>query len=81
MSRKIASATLTSLCLVLSACGGGGDGGSGTRQVAPVGAYEIAERGEHLQFFGEGLDPFNMPRKHALQHHKVGHLEIEDWES
>ena len=28
-----------------------------------------------------GLDPFNMPRKHALQHHKVGHLHIEDWES
>jgi hypothetical protein len=57
------------------------DDGSGTRHVAPVGAYEIAERGEHLQFFGEGLDPFDMPRKHALQHHKVGHLEIEDWES
>ena len=28
MYRKIASATLTSLCLALSACGGGGDGGS-----------------------------------------------------
>ena len=55
--------------------------GSGSRLVAPVGAYEIAEEGEHLQFFAEGLDTFRMPRKHALQHHKVGHLEIEDWQS
>ena len=55
--------------------------GSGARQVAPVGSYDIAEVGEHLQFFGEGFDPFQMPRKHALQHHKVGNLEIEDWES
>ena len=54
---------------------------SGARQVAPVGAYDIAEVGEHLQFFGEGFDPFQMPRKHALQHHKVGNLEIEDWQS
>ena len=57
------------------------DDGSGTRQVAPVGSYDIAEVGEHLQFFGEGFDPFQMPRKHALQHHKVGNLEIEDWQS
>ena len=55
--------------------------GSGTRQVAPVGSYDIAEVGEHLQFFAEGFDPFQMPRKHALQHHKVGNLEIEDWQS
>jgi hypothetical protein len=55
--------------------------GSGTRLVAPVGAYEIAETGEHLQFFAEGFDPFAMPRQHALQHRKVGNLEIEDWES
>jgi hypothetical protein len=55
--------------------------GSGSRLVAPVGSYEIAEVGEHLQFFAEGRDPFQMPRKHALQHHKVGHLEIEDWQS
>lgn len=55
--------------------------GSGTQQVAPVGSYDIAEVGEHLQFFGEGFDPFQMPRKHALQHHKVGNLEIEDWQS
>ena len=55
--------------------------GSGARQVAPVGSYDIAEVGEHLQFFGEGFDPFQMPRKHALQHHKVGNLEIEDWQS
>lgn len=55
--------------------------GSGARQVAPVGSYDIAEVGEHLQFFGEGFDPFQMPRKHALQHHKVRDLEIEDWES
>jgi len=31
--------------------------GSGGRLVAPVGAYDIAEVGEHLQFFGEGFDP------------------------
>lgn len=55
--------------------------GSGNRAVAPVGSYEIAEMGEHLQFFGEDLDPFRMPRKHALEHHRVGHLEIEDWQS
>ena len=55
--------------------------GSGSRLVAPVGAYDIAEVGEHLQFFAEGFDPFHMPRKHALQHHKVGNLEIEDWRS
>jgi hypothetical protein len=47
--------------------------------VAPVGAYEIAEVGEHFQFSAEGLNPFQMPRKHALMHHKSGHLEIEDW--
>ena len=56
------------------------DGSSG-RLVAPVGAYEIAERGEHLHFFAEGMDPFQMPKRHALQHHKVGNLEIEDWQS
>jgi len=55
--------------------------GSGTKLVAPVGAYDIAELGEHLQFFAEGFDPFTLPRKHALQHHKVGNLEIEDWQS
>jgi len=55
--------------------------GSGMQQVAPVGSYDIAEVGEHLQFFAEGFDPFRMPRKHALQHHKVGNLEIEDWQS
>ena len=55
--------------------------GSGSRLVAPVGAYDIAELGEHLHFFGEGLDPFQMPKKHALQYHKVGHLEVEDWQS
>ena len=27
--------------------------GSGGRLVAPVGSYEIAEQGEHLQFFAE----------------------------
>lgn len=55
--------------------------GSGTQMIAPVGAYEIAEEGEHLHFFGEGFDPFRLPRKHALQYHKVGNLEIEDWQS
>jgi len=55
--------------------------GSGAGQVAPVGSYDIAEVGEHLQFFGEGFDPFQMPRKHALQHPKVGNLESEDWHS
>ena len=55
--------------------------GSGSRLVAPVGAYDIAEVGEHLQFFAEDGDPFQMPKKHALQHHKVGNLEIEDWQS
>jgi hypothetical protein len=54
--------------------------GAGRPAVAPVGAYDIAEVGEHLQFFGED-DPFRMPRKHALQHHKIGNLEIEDWQS
>ena len=48
---------------------------------APVGSCETAELGEHLQFFAEGRDPFQMPRKHAPQHHKLGHLEIEDWQS
>jgi hypothetical protein len=57
------------------------DDSAGTRQMAPVGSYDIAEVAEHLQFFGEGFDPFQMPRKHALQHHKVGNLEIEDWQS
>ena len=32
--------------------------GSGGRLVAPVGAYDIAELGEHLQFFAEGSIPF-----------------------
>ncbi len=54
---------------------------SGSPVVAPVGAYEIAEVGEHFQFSAEGIDPFHMPRKHALYHHKVGHLEIDDWNS
>lgn len=53
----------------------------GTRQVAPVGAYEIAEAGEHFQFFSEDGDPFQMRREHALDHHRSGHLHIEDWES
>ena len=52
-----------------------------TRQVAPVGAYEIAEAGEHFQFFGEDGDAFRMHRSHALEHHRAGHLQIEDWES
>lgn len=56
------------------------DGSSGPL-VAPVGSYDIAEVGEHLQFFAEDGVPFTMPRKHALQHHKIGHLEIEDWQS
>jgi hypothetical protein len=47
--------------------------------VAPVGAYEIAEVGEHFQFSADGIDPFEMPRRHALAHHKSGHLEVEDW--
>ena len=55
--------------------------GSGGRLVAPVGSSEIAEVGEHLQFFAEEGAPFSMPKKHALQHHKVGHLEVEDWQS
>jgi hypothetical protein len=53
----------------------------GTRQVAPVGAYEIAEAGEHFQFFSEDGDPFQMRRAHALEHHHAGRLHIEDWES
>lgn len=57
-----------------------GDRG-GTRQVAPVGAYDVAEAGEHLQFFSEDGDPFQMPRHHALEHRRAGHLTIEDWES
>jgi len=52
-----------------------------SRLVAPVGAYEIAEVGEHFQFFSERGDPFQMPRTHALRHHQSGHLQIEDWES
>lgn len=55
--------------------------GSGGELVAPVGSYHIAEEGEHLQFFAEEGAPFSMPKEHALQHHKVGHLEIEDWQS
>ncbi len=51
----------------------------GKPMVAPVGAFDMAEVGEHFQFSGEGVDPFEMPRKHALMHHKYGHLEIEDW--
>jgi hypothetical protein len=53
--------------------------GSGSRLVAPIGAYEIAEAGEHLHFFADEGAPFSMPKKHALEHHKVGHLEVEDW--
>ena len=52
-----------------------------TRLVAPVGAYEIAEVGEHLHSFSEDGDPFQMPRHHALMHRDHGHLQIEDWES
>jgi hypothetical protein len=52
-----------------------------TRQVAPVGAYEVAEAGEHLNFFSEDGDPFQMRRTHAVEHHRAGHLQIEDWES
>ncbi|HZP98993.1 MAG TPA: hypothetical protein VFB13_05605 [Reyranella sp.] len=55
------------------------DGAS--RLVAPVGAYEIAETGEHFQFFSETGDPFQMGREHALAHHRAGHLQIEDWQS
>ena len=51
------------------------------RQVAPVGAYEVAEAGEHLQFFSEDGDPFQMRRSHAADHHRAGSLHIEDWES
>ena len=51
------------------------------RLVAPVGAYEIAESGEHFQFFSERGDPFQMHREHALEHRRAGRLHIEDWES
>ena len=54
---------------------------SGSAMVAPVGAYHMAETGEHFQFSAEGISSFHMPRKHALYHHKIGHLEIEDWQS
>jgi len=57
------------------------EGGSSGPLVVPVGSYDIAEVGEHLQFFAGDGAPFTMPKKHALQHHKVGHLEIEDWQS
>ena len=53
----------------------------GKPMVAPIGAYDVAQVGEHFQFSAEAIDPFHMPRKHALYHHKVGNLEIEDWES
>jgi hypothetical protein len=56
-----------------------GEGGTG--QVAPVGAYEVAEAGEHLQLFSEDGDPFQMRRSHAVEHHRAGRLHIEDWES
>lgn len=56
------------------------DGSTGPL-VAPVGSYEISEMGEHLHFFAEDGVPFQMPRKHALEHHKIGNLEIEDWQS
>lgn len=52
-----------------------------SRLVAPIGAYELAEVGEHFQFFSEQGDPFQMPRDHALEHRRAGHLQIEDWES
>ncbi|MBS0539248.1 MAG: hypothetical protein JSR47_10860 [Proteobacteria bacterium] len=59
-----------------------GPGAEGaTRQVAPVGSYDVAETGEHLQFFSEDGDPFQMRRSHALEHKRAGHLHIEDWES
>jgi hypothetical protein len=51
------------------------------RSVAPIGAYDIAEVGEHFHFFSEDGDPFQIPRHHALMHRQQGHLEIEDWES
>jgi len=54
---------------------------AGAELVAPVGAYDIAEVGEHLQFFAEDYRPFRMARKHALHHRKIGNLEIEDWQS
>lgn len=57
------------------------DGGSGSRLVAPVGAYDLAIVGEHFQFLAEGAEPFEMTREHALEHHRSGHLHIEDWES
>ena len=57
------------------------DDTAGSRTVAPVGAYDIAEVGEHLQFLAEGSEPFLMPKSHALQHHRAGHLQIEDWQS
>ena len=57
------------------------DDRNGGRSVAPVGSYDIAEIGEHFQFLAEREEPFEMPREHALQHHRSGHLHIEDWES
>ena len=49
--------------------------------VAPVGAYEVAEIGEHLQFAADGIEPFRMEKKCVLEHCETGHLTIEDWES
>lgn len=54
---------------------------SGIRAVAPIGAYDVAELGEHFQFLGEGMEPFEMTREHALAHHKAGRLVFEDWQS
>jgi hypothetical protein len=57
------------------------DGRDGARAVAPVGSYDIAEVGEHLQFLAESGPPIEMPRAHALNHRHLGNLHIEDWES
>jgi len=54
------------------------EGGS---MVAPVGAYEVAEVGEHLQFAGEGREPFTVDKNLAMEHLRTGLLTIEDWES
>jgi hypothetical protein len=57
------------------------DSKEGGSLVAPVGAYEVAEVGEHLQFAADGLEPFQMEKNYALKHCETGHLKIEDWQS
>ena len=58
------------------------DDRNGLRSVAPIGSYDIAEVGEHLQFLAESSStPIEMPRAHALNHRQMGNLHIEDWES